>query len=265
MNNKARITSILHTPTLASSVTGLPTFDLSELNLDTDLDFPIPTDVRLGHVAEHIVSQLIKSSANYEVLYENIQLIENNTTIGEIDFILVNRNTDQVIHVELGYKFFLYDPGISSEIVQNWIGPNRNDSLTEKLEKVKNKQFPLLYHDALASKLDKVQPQDITQKLCLLVSFFVPYAYENQLPAAYKKAVKGYYLTGTHFMSMDHSGKAYYLPQKLAWGKDPAEHSHWKSFREIEAHIRKSMAEKRSLLCWQKHRDAYLSFFIVWW
>lgn len=265
MNNKSRITSILHTPTLDASVTGFPTFDLSELDLDADFDFPIPTDVRLGHVAEHIMSQLIKSSANYDVLYEHIQLIENKTTIGEIDFILANRNTDQVIHVELGYKFFLYDPSISSETVNNWIGPNRNDSLTEKLDKVKNKQFPLLYHDALASKLDKVQPEDITQKLCLLVSLFVPYAYEGQLPYAYQKAIKGYYLTGAHFMSLDHSEKAYYIPPKLEWGIDPAEHNQWKSFREIEAHIQKSMAEKRSVLCWQKHGDAYASFFIVWW
>ena len=265
MNNKSRITSILHTPTLDSSVTGLPTFDLSELDLGTDLDFPIPTDVRLGHVAESIVSNLIKSSTNYEVLYEHMQLIENNTTIGEIDFILSNRNTKRVIHVELGYKFFLFDPSISSDIVHNWIGPNRNDSLKEKLDKVKNKQFPLLYHSAFAAKLDKVPLEDITQKLCLLVSFFVPYAYENQLPSAYQQAIKGYYLTGTHFFSLDHSEKAYYIPQKLAWGIDPAEHTNWQTFLQIEAHINKSMAEKRALLCWQKHQDAYASFFIVWW
>jgi uncharacterized protein len=265
MNNRSRITSILHTPTLDASVTGLPTFDLSELNLESDYNFPIPTDVRLGHVAEHIVSTLIKSSANYEVLYEHVQLIENNRTIGEIDFILSNRYIKEVIHVELGYKFFLYDPGISSDIVNNWIGPNRNDSLKEKLDKVKHKQFPLLYHEALKSKLDKVKPEEITQKLCLLVSLFVPYSYDNQLPSAYQQATKGYYLRSKDFFSLDHSEKTYYIPPKLAWGIDPAENSNWKSFRQIEAHIQKSMAEKRALLCWQKHQDTYSTFFIVWW
>jgi hypothetical protein len=35
--------------------------------------------------------------------------------------------------MELAYKFYLFDPSISSEPINNWIGPNRN-SLQEKLE-----------------------------------------------------------------------------------------------------------------------------------
>jgi hypothetical protein len=35
--------------------------------------------------------------------------------------------------MELAYKFYLFDPSISSEPINNWIG-NRNDSLQEKLE-----------------------------------------------------------------------------------------------------------------------------------
>jgi hypothetical protein len=47
-------------------------------------------------------------------LYENIQVIEDKKTIGEIDFLL-KKNTKQVIHMELAYKFYLFDPSISSE------------------------------------------------------------------------------------------------------------------------------------------------------
>jgi hypothetical protein len=47
-------------------------------------------------------------------LYENIQVIEDKKTIGEIDFIIEDKNTKQVIHMELAYKFYL-DPSISSE------------------------------------------------------------------------------------------------------------------------------------------------------
>jgi hypothetical protein len=39
-------------------------------------------------------------------LYENIQVIEDKT-IGEIDFIIEDKNTKQVIHMELAYKFYL--------------------------------------------------------------------------------------------------------------------------------------------------------------
>ncbi|MEL6656862.1 MAG: DUF1853 family protein [Bacteroidota bacterium] len=265
MKTKARITSILSATNLDSSITGLPSFDLAALNLVTDFDFPLPANLRLGHLAEKVVSLLIKSSTNYEVLYENIQLIENKKTIGEIDFILSNQDTKQLIHLELAYKFYLYDPHISAETIKNWIGPNRNDSLQEKLDKVNNKQFPLLYHNAAQSQLDQLEHKDISQQLCLLASLFVPYQPEAHLPTVYQKAIKGYYLSHEDFMSLDHSEKTYYLPQKREWGIDPAKNADWKNYGHVHPQIKKSIAQKQAPLCWQKQQGLYTAFFIVWW
>ena len=265
MNNKSRITSILKTPTLDSAITGIPTFNLSELNLAADFDIPLPKGLRLGHLAEKVVSILSKSSSNYKILYESIQLFEDNRTIGELDFILLNQNTKQLIHVELAYKFYLYDPSFSSEIINNWIGPNRNDLLKEKLDKTKNKHFPLLYHNAAESKLDRIDNNDITQKLCLLVSLFVPYNFTAHLPSGYQKAIKGYYLNVEDFLKLDHSEKLFYLPGRMEWGIDPSENEDWKNFNQVYHSICKSISEKRSLLCWQKHMESYSTFFIVWW
>jgi hypothetical protein len=265
MTNISRITSILNTPILDSSITGLPSFYLSALSLPNDLDFSLPTDLRLGHLVEKIVAVLIQSSTNYTLLYENIQLTENKQTIGEMDFILSHRNTKELIHVELAYKFYLYDPGISSTAINNWIGPNRNDFLKEKLDKLKNKQFPLLYHPAARSALDQLAIKDIAQKLCFLVSLFVPYQYEINFSAAYQQAIKGYYLNLESFIGLDHSERTYYLPLKREWGIDPAENENWQDFEQIHTRVSKSIAEKRALLCWQKHKDSYSTFFIVWW
>jgi hypothetical protein len=77
MKTKSRIASIVKANSLDFSITGLQTFDLSALNLVTDLEFQLPTNVRLGHLVEKIVSELIKSSTNYKVLYENTQIIED--------------------------------------------------------------------------------------------------------------------------------------------------------------------------------------------
>ena len=265
MKNRARITSILRAPTLDASITGLPSFDLAKLDLATDFDVALPSDLRLGHLAEKVVSILIKSSTNYEVLYENIQLTEDNKTLGEIDFILSNQNTKQLIHVELAYKFYLYDPSISSEEIDNWIGPNRNDSLKEKLDKTKSKQFPLLYHKAAKAKLGELAIGDISQKLCLLVSLFIPYQYDTPLSSAYQAAIKGYYLSFEDFVSLDHSLRTYYLPQKKEWGIAPSENENWKDFSQVHPHISRSIAEKQALLCWQKQEGSYSAFFIVWW
>lgn len=108
MKTKSRITSILKANSLDTSITGLQTFNLSELNIETDLEFQLPTNIRLGHLAEKIVSELIKSSTNYNVLYENVQVIEDKKTIGEIDFIIEEEKSRRFIHMELAYKFYWF-------------------------------------------------------------------------------------------------------------------------------------------------------------
>lgn len=265
MNSKSRITSILRTKSLDSSITGLQTFDLSDLDLVSDFDFALPTNIRLGHLAEKVVSELIKSSTNFNVLYENIQLIENKKTIGEIDFIIEEVKTGQIIHLELAYKFYLFDPSLSSEPINNWIGPNRNDSLKEKLEKLKGKQFPLLYHPCAQSAFDKIEIAKVSQTLCLLTSLFIPYEFKGNFAPGYAKAIKGYYLNFETFKSLDNTSKSYHIPTKKEWGINPSENENWIEFSGIEKHIRTSMKEEQAPLCWQKQGNTFLEFFIVWW
>ncbi len=265
LKTKSRISSILETSSLDSSVTGLPTLDLSQLDLIGNLEFSLPTNKRLGHLAEKIVGELIKASSNYKILYENIQIIEEKRTIGEIDFIIQEIKTKQIIHLELAYKFYLFDPNISSEPINNWIGPNRNDSLKEKLKKLKSKQFPLLYHECASSKFNDIKVDLVTQTLCLLVSLFIPYEYKESLPPIYTKAIKGYYLRLEQFKNHDHSTKTYFIPSKKEWGMDPCENEIWNDFNGVEACIVRSLQERKAPLCWQKQGDSYSTFFIVWW
>jgi hypothetical protein len=265
MKTKSRITSILKANYLDSSITGLAHFNLSELNLTKDLDFQLPTNLRKGHLVEKIVSNLIKSSTNYKVLYENIQIIEEKKTIGEIDFIVEKLSTKQLIHIELAYKFYLFDPNISAEAVNNWIGPNRNDSLKKKLEKLKSKQFPLLNHKSSKPEFKKIEISEVSKALCLLVSLYIPYNYKTNFNSIYKKAIKGYYFNYETLIRLDHSEKSYYIPKKKEWGMDPAENKTWADILGVEKQIKTSIKEKQSLLCWQKNKDSYITFFVVWW
>ena len=68
MNTKSRIDSILKANCLDFNATGLPSFNLSQLQLEANLDFALPPNIRLGHLTEKIVSELIKVSANYNCL-----------------------------------------------------------------------------------------------------------------------------------------------------------------------------------------------------
>ncbi|MFK8044653.1 MAG: DUF1853 family protein [Crocinitomicaceae bacterium] len=265
MNSKSRITSILKANHLGSSITNFPVFDLSDLKVIDDLNFELPTNVRLGHLAEALVSEAIKVSTNYEVLFENMQIIKDKNTIGEIDFIIRNLETKQNIHLELAYKFYLFDPTISDEPIQNWIGPNRRDSLVQKLDKLKSKQFPLLYHSSAQSHFEGLHTEEITQALCLLVSLFIPYQYKASLDQIDEQAIKGYYINLSTFINLNSSDKKYHIPTKKEWGIDPSENELWTSFEGIEHYIRTSIAEKQAPFVWQKHNETYLQFFVVWW
>jgi hypothetical protein len=63
--------------------------------------------------------------------------------------------------------------------------------LQEKLEKLKTKQFPLLYHKLAKSKFTTVAIDQVSQ--AMFISFlFIPYEYKETLALFMKKAIKGY-------------------------------------------------------------------------
>ncbi len=265
MKTSPRIASILNTKTLDQTITGYNTFDLGNLDIADEVSIAIPRNVRLGHIVEKIVAGLIRASHNYKLLHENVQLIEQKQTIGEIDFILQHLESEKITHLELAYKFYLYDPGISEVQLNNWIGPNRNDSLHQKLAKLKQKQFPLLYHPAARKALKDIRIEDVSQSLCFLVSLFVPYGFQEELNPAFHKAILGHYVNFKTFTEIDTDEKRYYIPPKKDWGIDPALNKKWQSSETVSISIKKSLSEKRSVLCWQKEGTKYQQFFVVWW
>lgn len=265
MNSKARIASILQASHLGEAITGIPTFDLATVGAVADTVADLPDNLRLGHLVERVVSQLLHASKRYRVVYENVQLMDESRTIGEIDFVIEDLASRQIIHIELAYKFYLYDPTIGQSDVDRWIGPNRNDTLQKKLQKLRDVQLPLLYNRLAAAHLSAVSIPEVVQSLCLLVALFVPYGYAGSMRSAYSNAVKGYYLGIEAFLQLDDSEKEYYIPLKREWGMDPADHLQWGGLAVVADSIKGSIAERRSVLCWQKSGEFYTTIFVVWW
>lgn len=265
MSIESRVSSVLHAKNLNESLTGFSSFQLSNLQFEKQTKFDLPTNVRLGHLAEKIVSQLIQHSSNYDLLYENVQVVEGKKTVGELDFIVRNKASNQVTHVELAYKFYLFDPQISTNSINNWIGPNRNDSLVEKLDKLKQKQFPLLYHENSKSLLNTINFDEIKQALCLLASLYVPYDHQQIFNPDYSKCIRGYYFNATLFAARDHSDKQYFIPSKKEWGIHPVHNKIWLNYADVQNEIQQVEIQQRAILCWEKHKENYSEFFIVWW
>lgn len=95
----------------------------------------------LGKYYESLVEFWFQHSKNFELIDKSIQVNHNGETLGEFDFILKERSTNKFIHLEAAGKFYL-----SSENKSYWksfIGPNPNDILQNKMDKLLNEQTQL--------------------------------------------------------------------------------------------------------------------------
>ncbi len=74
----------------------------------------------------------------YQLLGHSIQKIDGAKTLGELDFLILNKENQQIEHWEVALKYYLGEADLHLE---QWIGLNRQDTLSKKLYHFTNKQF----------------------------------------------------------------------------------------------------------------------------
>ncbi|MDS7943480.1 DUF1853 family protein [Acinetobacter sp. V110_1] len=87
---------------------------------------------------------------SYQLLGYSIQKIEGAKTLGELDFLVLNKETQQVEHWEVALKYYLGEGQLNLE---QWIGLNREDTLSKKLYHFTDKQFQ--FSEALGFKVQQ--------------------------------------------------------------------------------------------------------------
>ncbi|MEE9885708.1 DUF1853 family protein [Acinetobacter nosocomialis] len=87
---------------------------------------------------------------SYQLLGHSIQKIEGAKTLGELDFLVLNKETQQVEHWEVALKYYLGEGQLNLE---QWIGLNREDTLSKKLYHFTDKQFQ--FSEALDFKVQQ--------------------------------------------------------------------------------------------------------------
>jgi hypothetical protein len=260
-----RIQSVLEASTLDVDIENVSAFDLKALDIEAQNQPILPSNLRLGHVIEKIVGHLIKSSKNYAILFENLQIREGKQTRGELDFIILEKTKNQTIHLEIAYKFYLLDPRISPKQTHCWIGPNRRDSFAEKTGKLADKQFSILYQEVTKTFLKHIDVNAMKQQLCFMASLYLPIDYKGQIEPRFQGAIKGYYMPYQFFLESDHSQNQYHIPHKKIWGIAPKYNSHWASFEAIKPYLGVSMSEQQAPLVWVKTEAGFEEVFLVWW
>ena len=230
-----------------------------KINLELD------EKLRLGKYVERFVSFELSQQSNIKVVSENIQIQKEKITLGELDCILLKDG--KPMHLEVIYKFYLYDANVGETEIAHFIGPNRKDSLVEKLSKLKEKQLPLLYATACLEYLKTISlsSENIEQQVYFKAQLFVPYAdKEIQLQELNQNCVVGFYLNRHELHQF--SDYKFYIPQKKDWLVIPHENVNWQPYSHFTEKSNEYLERQFSPLCWLKKQNGEIEkFFLVWW
>ena len=269
---KAQYQGFMDTPSLFLDVGDFvkqPLFAFEEVSPLKEKLPELKKNTMLGKRAELFFKQLIEGSKEYKVLADGIQVFKDKRTVGELDFIVQHRKNLQVFHTELTYKFYAYDPNIATAAIEKWIGPNRKDTLVQKLDKLNTRQFPLLHSKETQQTLKKLGlPLDgIAQRLVFKAQLFVP---ENTVltlfPACNKNAIRGNYMRLEALKNKISRNSRFFLPKKQDWMLSAENNRTWLDFSEIEWELANSLEAQKSRIVWSKDGSHdYKTQLIVWW
>ena len=243
-------------------------FAFPEIDINPFQPKAIPPKIRLGHQIEHLFKQLIEHDANYEVLLYNLPIRRDKRTIGEIDFILNDKKTLELIHVELTYKFYIIYSEIS-EPIRQLMGPNKRDTFFAKMEKITNQQFPLLHSPEGISTLSnkEIDIAKIRHQACFKAQLFKPYGSKDaHIHPLNKNCIVGEWLRFPDFDVEEFKKYRFYIPYKAEWVIAPHIDVPWSSHFDILTDIKLRLLKERAPMVWmKKSENEFLKFFVVWW
>lgn len=260
-----RYQGYLNTPLLwTSECMGIKQYKINKTEPTIDKEFS-KKRLRLGLLVEQFVFQCIKHQETVQLLASNLQVIENKKTIGELDCLVLDQN--KYLHLEVVYKFYLYDDSIKGNEIDKWIGPNRKDSLKQKLHKLKTQQLPLLRHprsEQLISQLG-YEVGLFTQRVHFKAQLFLPINFDKEkIKILNKECVVGFYISLKQLLQLNQH--KFYMPRKLDWLIEPHNNVPWFTSAELLSKITKEQNIKRSVLCWINDESGLLKkAFIVFW
>jgi hypothetical protein len=260
-----RYEGFLKTPLLwkSEAIFNLKPFEI--VSKSNKINIEIDEKLRLGKYVERLASFEFEQQKNSSIIAENIQIQKEKTTLGELDCLLLKNN--KPIHLEIIYKFYLYDASVGNSEIEHFIGPNRKDSLTEKLTKLKDKQLPLLHTEACEKYLKNLglKSENISQQVYFKAQLFVPFSQQNiSLKMLNNDCVAGFYINQNQLESFKTC--KFYIPKKKDWLIIPHTNINWLNFNAFKNNTENYFTEKFSPLCWIKFKTGELKkVFLVWW
>ena len=259
-----RFDGFLHTNSLweNNTVYGLKQFDIEQQSIK--FNAAINEKLRLGKYVERFVSYQLEQESTIDIIAENIQIQQNKRTIGELDCILLDNK--KPIHLEVIYKYYLYDYSSGNSEIEHFVGPNRKDALVEKLKKLKEKQLPLLYSKQCLEYLESIdiKASEIEQYVYFKAQLFIPYNTSLVLNQLNQDCIVGFYI---YEKELDVFKEAkFFIPYKKDWLQQPHKNVDWLTFGNFKETIANYLLRKFSPLIWLKKPNGEIyKCFVVWW
>ena len=258
-----RFEGFLKTSTLWEST---HVYDLSQFKIEQksiEIDKEIDTKQRLGKYVERFVSHQLVNTEGVSLIAENIQISKDRITLGELDCLLYKNGNP--IHLEVVYKFYLYDP--TKQGLHCWIGPNKKDRLVEKLEKLQQKQLPLLYSKDCEKYLKSISlhSADISQQVYFKAQLFLPLRNSKSVDLNINTdCIIGFYCTLLELTKFKNA--KFYIPSKKDWLIIPHTNIAWMGYEKYLEQSKNYLDRQFSPMCWMKTTTGELKkFFLIWW
>ncbi len=231
------------------------------LNLQND-KLKINQKLPLGKRVELFFEHYLFLSKRYELIKKNIQIINNKETLGEIDFIIFDNKEKCFKHIELVYKYYLYDISFEKEL-DRYIGPNKDDTLVKKLDKLKHKQLPLLFNEKTKPYLEGIDLNNIKQEVCFKANIYTPF-YKKDLNIQFNENIRGFYISFDDFKSDEYFKKCEYLmPHRYDWVDFTIPQCSFETFNEILVQVEFFINYKKSPLLWLKDKNKVFQIFVL--
>ena len=247
---------------------GVEQFNFPKISFEKLQAQPIPERIRLGHKMEHVFEQLIGHCSDWDVVAKNLLIDRNKERLGELDFIIHNRLGNEKYHIELAYKYYIINPEIT-EPIHRLMGPNKRDMFFTKLEKLKNKQFPLLFSDELKMQLQElaVETKIVKQQVCFKTQLFVPYQKKHvSIRPLNKNCIVGSWIHFDDFNTPEFKNHEYYIPYKQEWVIAPQPNRAYNTHYETLLDINLRMLKENAPMLWVRKPDETIEkLFVVWW
>ena len=256
----------LKTPLLwkNNAIFGLNQFE-ANINKTPQFNSIKKAEIRLGKRVEQFSFFTFQQDKTVQILSENFQIQDKKRTVGEIDCLLLKNK--QPIHIEIVYKFYLYNKSVGTREIEHWIGPNKRDSFFQKLTKLKEKQLPLLHNKHTKSHLKELEisSEKTIQNVFFKAQLFVPLADINKtFPEINNNCIYGFYISPRELKRFENC--KFHIPTKVDWLKEIQTNISWLNYPTFESFISTFLNEESAPLCWLKHPNGKTEkFFVVWW